>query len=117
MFVCLYSEMDRLRTDHEIDMFKCLKKARTQRWGLVPRLVRFHSSVFHLHTFSSCCRSSTYSATRCWLTMLTYMFSTAELKTFETMTRSLTCSHITFSHWDMAIVDIPFSPPVIQLLV
>ena len=45
VFVCLHSEMDRLRTEHEVDMFRCLKKARTQRCGLVPRLVRLSTST------------------------------------------------------------------------
>ena len=41
-FLCIHSQLERLKTDGEVDAFKYLKTARTRRQGLVAELVSSH---------------------------------------------------------------------------
>ncbi len=38
-FLCIHSQLERLKTEGEIDVFKYLKSARTKRIGLVSEMV------------------------------------------------------------------------------
>ena len=38
-FLCIHSQLERLKTEGEIDVFKYLKSARTKRIGLVSEIV------------------------------------------------------------------------------
>ena len=39
-FLCIHSQLERLKTEGEVDVFKYLKTARTRRIGLLSELVR-----------------------------------------------------------------------------
>ena len=47
-FVCIHSQMERLKTEGEVDIFKYLKTARTRRVGLLSDLVRIFLPLFLL---------------------------------------------------------------------
>ena len=38
-FLCIHSQLERLKTEGEVDIFKYLKSARTKRIGLLSELV------------------------------------------------------------------------------
>ena len=38
-FLCIHSQLERLKTEGEVDIFKYLKSARTRRIGLLSELV------------------------------------------------------------------------------
>ena len=42
--MCIHSQLERLKTEGEVDIFKYLKTARTRRVGLLFDLVRIFSS-------------------------------------------------------------------------
>ena len=46
-FICLHSELERLKTEGLVDLFQAVKSARIQRAGLVPDAVRH----MHYNTF------------------------------------------------------------------
>ena len=43
-FICLHSQLERLKTEGVVDFFQAVKSARIQRAGLVSDAVRFPSS-------------------------------------------------------------------------
>ena len=47
-FLCIHSQLERFKTEGEVDIFKYLKTARTRRIGLLSELV----SSFSLKAFS-----------------------------------------------------------------
>ena len=47
-FICLHSQLERLKTEGLVDLFQAVKSARIQRAGLVPDAVR------HMHWPSHC---------------------------------------------------------------
>ena len=54
-FICLHSQLERLKTEGVVDFFQAVKSARTQRAGLVPDAVcrtSLHPSLPHDHSFS-----------------------------------------------------------------
>ena len=52
-FICLHSQLERLKTEGVVDFFQAVKSARIQRAGLVPDAVCYSYSVVcvscHLH--------------------------------------------------------------------
>ena len=38
-FICIHSQLERLKTDGVVDVFQAIRSARTQRAGLVPSTV------------------------------------------------------------------------------
>ena len=44
-FICLHSQLERLKTEGVVDFFQAVKSARIQRAGLVPDAVCYSSSV------------------------------------------------------------------------
>ena len=40
-FLCIHSQLERLKTEGEVDIFKYLKSARTRRIGLLSELVSY----------------------------------------------------------------------------
>ena len=44
--MCIHSQLERLKTEGEVDIFKYLKTARTRRMGLLSDLVRIISPLF-----------------------------------------------------------------------
>ena len=53
-FLCIHSQLERLKTDGEVDAFKYLKTARTRRQGLIAELVSLisYSSFTIIYHFS-----------------------------------------------------------------
>ena len=45
VFVVLYSQLERLKTEHVVDVFQGIKAARTQRMGIVHNVVRSHAYI------------------------------------------------------------------------
>ena len=45
-FICLHSQLERLKTEGVVDFFQAIKSARVQRAGLVP------NAVCHTHTLT-----------------------------------------------------------------
>ena len=41
-FICVHSQLERLKTEGVVDIFQCIKSARIQRAGLVPEAVSGH---------------------------------------------------------------------------
>ena len=39
-FICIHSQLERLKTEGVVDIFQSIKSARIQRAGLVPEVVR-----------------------------------------------------------------------------
>ena len=69
-FICLHSQLERLKTEGVVDFFQAVKSARIQRAGLVP------NAVCHTHTYSfshsliliiSLPRTSMLTVMRFWL--------------------------------------------------
>ena len=38
-FICIHTQMERMKTEGVVDFFQCIKSARIQRAGLVPDVV------------------------------------------------------------------------------
>ena len=53
-FLCIHSQLERLKTEGEVDVFKYLKSARTKRIGLVSEMVTFNNSYDRLSTLLTC---------------------------------------------------------------
>ena len=49
-FICLHSQLERLKTEGLVDLFQAVKSARIQRAGLVPDAVR-HMHYIHLYNY------------------------------------------------------------------
>ena len=48
-FLCIHSQLERLKTEGEVDVFKYLKSARTKRIGLLSEMVIiriFHNDIW-----------------------------------------------------------------------
>ena len=45
VFVVLYSQLERLKTEHVVDVFQGIKAARTQRMGIVHNVVWTHVRI------------------------------------------------------------------------
>ena len=51
-FICIHSQLERLKTEGVVDVFQAIKSARIQRPGIIPSDVRFIlKSLLH---FQSC---------------------------------------------------------------
>ena len=48
-FICLHSQLERLKTEGVVDFFQAVKSARIQRAGLVPDAVRKVNNFNALH--------------------------------------------------------------------
>ena len=44
-FICIHSQLERLKTEGVVDIFQSIKSARIQRAGLVPEAVSGHHSL------------------------------------------------------------------------
>ena len=78
-FICLHSQLERLKTEGVVDFFQAVKSARIQRAGLVP------NAVCHTHTYSFSHsviliiylpRSSMLTVMKCWLILSIVMIIT-----------------------------------------
>ena len=38
-FICIHTQMERMKTEGVVDFFQCIKSARIQRAGLIPDVV------------------------------------------------------------------------------
>ena len=63
-FICLHSELERLKTEGLVDLFQAVKSARIQRAGLVPDAVR------HMHWPSHC---SVFSVTALYTIIIMHL--------------------------------------------
>ena len=75
-FLCLHSQLERLKTEGVVDFFQAVKSARIQRAGLVPDAVCSLSEIFTLNNALlsvSPSRISMPTAMRCWLILSTVM--------------------------------------------
>ena len=50
-FICIHSQLEKLKTEGAVDIFQSIKSARIQRAGLVPETVRDWSS-YCLYAYS-----------------------------------------------------------------
>ena len=48
VFVVLYSQLERLKTEHVVDVFQGIRAARTQRMGIVHNVVWTHVCINYL---------------------------------------------------------------------
>ena len=60
-FLCIHSQLERLKTEGEVDIFKYLKSARTRRIGLLSDPVS--SPIMQLHVFKNFLIYSTFLGT------------------------------------------------------
>ena len=85
-FICLHSQLERLKTEGVVDIFQAVKSARIQRPGLLRNVVRYILDQFFLTVlyrtllfsspssiFLSPLRGSMPSVMRCWLTLFATM--------------------------------------------
>ena len=69
--MCIHSQLERLKTEGEVDIFKYLKTARTRRMGLLSDLVRIISPSLCYH----CCHSSQDHYVLCHEVMIEFIDS------------------------------------------
>ena len=68
-FLCIHSQLERLKTEGTVDVFQAIRSARIQRPGVVPNTVRIFLYIEPSIADSLSLRI-TSSVTKCWLIML-----------------------------------------------